>query len=153
MKEFLVEEWCQIDHTSVWNSIGGMWHHSSKISKFLPFVDGDVKRCLRHWSRISLKCSIGLRSGDWDTHPPFKPHILIWDPSLKLSCELSLWRHFMLVFPLFWQLPVASLLCILSVAGYCSCQTHKFCSAFFLTCRLHGHKLTFKRFALWTYIA
>ena len=56
-----------IDSTSVWNSIGGMRHHSSTRNSIIwCFVDGG-KSCLRHLSRISHKCSIRLRSGHWDS--------------------------------------------------------------------------------------
>ena len=58
-----------IDSTSVWNSNVGMQHYSSTRNSIIwCFVDGGRKHCFRHHSSISHKCSIGLRSGDWDGH-------------------------------------------------------------------------------------
>jgi hypothetical protein len=54
-------------HSFYWclNSIGGMYQHTStKNSIIWCFVNGGGKRCLRCSSRISHKCSIGLKSGD-----------------------------------------------------------------------------------------
>jgi hypothetical protein len=56
-----------------------------EIPSFCCFVDGGIKCYLRHCSRMSHTCSVGLRSGDWDTHTPFKDPILLWDPSFKVT--------------------------------------------------------------------
>ena len=62
---------CQNSFNALWHrfSVGGMQHHSSTRNSIIwCFVDGGRKHCLGRRSRISHKCSIGLRSAGWDGH-------------------------------------------------------------------------------------
>ena len=55
-----------IDPTSVWKCIGGMLYHSfTRNSVIWYFIDGR-KLYFNRRSRIYHRCSIRLRSGDWD---------------------------------------------------------------------------------------
>ena len=72
-----------IESTSFWNSAGGMQRHSSTRKSIDSHVfDGGGKHRLRHRSKISHKCSIGFRSGDWEGHD-------IWITSV--SCSSNHW--------------------------------------------------------------
>ena len=73
-----------VESTSIWNSAGGMWHHSSMRKSIKSHLfDGGGKRRLRRRSRISHKCSIGFRSGDSEGHD-------IW--IISVSCSSNHWR-------------------------------------------------------------